>query len=63
MTNPENTDQFHELISEDRKISFKSLGDEVSISLERVEVIIHGYLYMRILREMRTEMLERGKKM
>jgi len=63
VTNPENTDQIHELIFEDGKISFKSLGEEVSISLEWVEAIIHGYLYMRILREMRTEMLESGKKL
>ena len=62
VTTPEIIVQIHELIFEDRKISFKPLGEEVSISLERVEVIIHGYLYMRILREMRTEMLESGGK-
>ena len=47
---------------EDRNISLKSLGEEVSISLDRVEFIIHEYLYMRNLREMSTEMLESGGK-
>ena len=60
---PEISDQIHELICEDRKISFKSLGEQLRISLDRVEFLIHEYLYMRNLREMSTEMRESGKKM
>jgi len=60
--NPEITDQIHELNFEDRKIPFKSLGKQVSISLDLVGFIIHEYLYMRNLREMSTGMPESGKK-
>ena len=62
VTTPEITDQIHELMFEDRKISFKWIGEQVSISLDRVKFIIHEYLYMRNLREMSTEMLESGIK-
>ena len=37
---PEITDQIYDLVFEDRKISFKSIGEQVSISLERVGIII-----------------------
>ena len=42
-------DQIHELILEDRRISAKSIGEQLGISRERIESIIHGYLDMRKL--------------
>ena len=62
VTTPEITDQIHELIFEDRKISFRSIGEQLSISLDRVEFIIREYLYMRILQDLSTEMPENGTK-
>ena len=59
---PDITDQIQELIFEDRKISFKSIGEQLSISLDRLRFIIRENLYMRNLREMSTEMPESGTK-
>ena len=42
-------DQIHELILEDRRISYKSITEQLSISRERVESIIHEDLDMRKL--------------
>ena len=36
VTTPENTDQIHELILEDRRISAKSIAEQLGISCERV---------------------------
>ena len=41
VTTPEFTDQIHELILEDRRISAKSIAEHLSISRERVGSIIH----------------------
>jgi len=46
---PEIIDQIHELISEDRRISAKSVAEQLGISRERVESIIHEDLDMRKL--------------
>ena len=62
VTAPEITDQIHELIFEDRKISFKSIGEQLSISLDWVGFIIREYLYKGNLRELSTEMPESGTK-
>ena len=59
---PEITDQIQELIFEEGKISFKSIGEQLSISLDRVGFIIHEYLYMGNLRDLNTEMPENGTK-
>jgi hypothetical protein len=40
-TNPAIIDQIHELILEDRRISVKSIAEQLGISRERVEPIIH----------------------
>ena len=48
-TIPEIIDQIHELILEDRKISAKSIAEQLGISRERVGSIIHEDLYMRKL--------------
>ena len=40
VTTPEIIDQIHDLIFEDRKISFKSIGEQLSISLIRIGFII-----------------------
>jgi len=42
-------DQIHELILEDRRISAKSIAEQLGISRERVESIIHEDLDMRKL--------------
>ena len=42
-------DQIHELILEDRRISTKSIAEELGISRERVGSIIKEYLDMRKL--------------
>ena len=47
VTSPENIDQIHELILEDRWISAKSIAEQLGISRERVGSIIHEYLDMR----------------
>jgi len=49
VTTPEIIDQIHELILEDRRISPKSIAEQLGISSERVGSIIHEYLDMRNL--------------
>ena len=49
VTIPEITDQIHEIILEDRRISAKSIAEQVGISRERVGSIIHEDLDMRKL--------------
>jgi len=49
MTTPEIIDQIHELILENRRISAKSIAEQLGISRERVESIIHQDLDMRKL--------------
>ena len=49
MTTPEITDQIHELILEDRRISAKSIAEQLGISRERVRSIMHEDLDMRKL--------------
>jgi len=48
-TTPEIIDQVHELILEDRRISAKSIAEQMGISRERVGSIIHEDLDMRKL--------------
>ena len=49
VTTPETIDQIHELILEDRRISAKSIAEQLGISRERVGSIIHENLDMRKL--------------
>ena len=49
VTAPVIIDQIHELILEDRRISTKSLEEQLGISRERIESIIHEDLDMRKL--------------
>ena len=49
VTTPEIIDQIHELILEDRRISAKSIPEQLGISRERVGSIIHEDLDMRKL--------------
>ena len=49
MTIPEIIDQIHELILEDRRISAKSIAEQLGHSRERVGSIIHEDLDMRKL--------------
>jgi len=49
VTTPEIIDKFHELILEDCRISAKSVAEQLGISRERVESIIHEGLDMRKL--------------
>ena len=49
VTNPGIIDQIHELILEDRRISFKSIAEQLGISRGRVGSIIHEDLDMRKL--------------
>ena len=49
VTTPEIIDQIHELILEDRRISAKSIAEQLGISRERVGSIIHSDLDMRKL--------------
>ena len=49
VTTPEIIDQMQELILEDRRISAKSIAEQLGISRERVESIIHEGLEMRKL--------------
>jgi predicted HTH transcriptional regulator len=51
VTTPETIDQIHELISEDRRISAKSIAEQLGISRERVGSIINEGLDMRKLSE------------
>ena len=49
VTTPEIIDQIHELILEDRRISAKSIAEQLGISRERVGPIIHEDLDMEKL--------------
>jgi len=49
VTTPEIIDHIHELIMEDRRISAKSIDEQLGISCERVGSIIHEDLDMRKL--------------
>ena len=49
MTTPKIIDQIHELILEDRRISAKSIAEQLGTSRERVGSIIHEDLNMRKL--------------
>jgi len=49
VTTPEIIDQIHELILEERRISAKSIAEQLGISRERVGCIIHEDLDMRML--------------
>jgi len=49
VTTPEIIDQIHELILENRRISAKSIAEQLGISRERVGSIIHEDLDMRKL--------------
>ena len=49
VTTPEIIDQIHELILEDRRISAKSIAEQLGISRERVGSVIHEDLDMREL--------------
>ena len=49
VTTPEITDQIHELILEDGRISAKSIAEQLGISRERVGSIIHEDLDTRKL--------------
>jgi len=46
VTTPEIIDQIHELILEDRRISARSIAEQLGISRERVDSIIHEDLVM-----------------
>jgi predicted HTH transcriptional regulator len=46
VTTPEIIDQIHELIWKDRRISAKSIAEQLGISRESVGSIIHEYLDM-----------------
>jgi len=49
VTTPEIIDQIHDLILEDRRISAKSIAEQLGISRERVGFIVHEDLDMRTL--------------
>jgi len=49
VTTPEIIGQIHELILEDRRISSKSIAEQLGISRERIESIIHEDFDMRKL--------------
>jgi len=49
VTTPKTSDQIHELILEDRRISAKSVAEQLGISRERVGSIIHEDLDLRKL--------------
>ena len=49
VTTPEIIDEIHELILEDRRISAKSIAEQLGISRVRVRSIIHEDLDMRKL--------------
>ena len=49
VTTPEIIDQIHDPILEDHQISAKSTAEQLGISRERAESIIHEDLYMRKL--------------
>jgi len=62
VTTPEIIDQIHELILEDRRISAKSIAEQLGISCERVGSIIHEDLNMRMLSAKWILESERGSK-
>jgi len=62
VTTPEISDQIHELILEDRRISAKSIAEQLGITREWVGSIIHEDLDMRELGEVGPEMPERESK-
>jgi len=49
VTTPEIIDQIHELILGDRRISAKSIAEQLGISRERAGYVIYEDLYMRKL--------------
>jgi len=49
VTTPEIIDQIHELILEDRRISAKSIAEQLGISRERIGSIIHEDMDIRKL--------------
>ena len=49
VTTPEIIDQIHELILQDRRISAKSIAEQLGISRERVGSIVHEDLFKRKL--------------
>jgi predicted HTH transcriptional regulator len=51
LNTPESFDQIHELIWENRRISAKSIAEQLAISHERVGTMIHEDLNMRNLSE------------
>ena len=61
VTTPEIIDQIHELILEDRRISAKSISEQLGISREQVGSVIHEDA--EDLREVGPEMPERGSEM
>jgi len=63
VTTPEIIGQIHELILEDRRISAKSIAEQLGISRERVGSIIHEDLDMgKLSAKWGPEMPERGSK-
>ena len=63
VTTSEIIDQIHELILEDRRISTKSIAEQLGISREWVGSIIHEHLgHAEALRKVGPEMPERGSK-
>ena len=48
VTTPEIIDQIHELILEDRRISAKSVAEQLGISRERVGSVIHASVISRL---------------
>ena len=49
ITSPENVDKFYKVILEHRRISAKSIAEQLGISRERIGSIIHEDLDMRDL--------------
>ena len=63
MTTPEIIDQIHELILEDRRISAKSIAEQLGISRERIGSIIHEDLDMhKLSAKWVTKYLNAGQK-
>ena len=62
MTTSEIIDQIHELILEERRISAKSIAEQLGISRERVGSIIHEALDTQVPREVGPKMPESGSK-
>ena len=63
VTTPEIIDQIHELMLENRRISAKSIAEQLAISCERVGSIIHeDFEHAEALRDVGSEMPEHGSK-